>query len=101
MPKYPKTPKGWHSGAVHWHVPKKKKPIAYSTKATNDLICELAKDGCTVKELREKINYDGDGKKVLDEYIKRGYGDWIAKEHFSDWLNPKAKPYVSPFVMGS
>ena len=96
-----KTPKGWQSADVYWHIPKKKKPIAYSTVAVNDLIVELAKDGCTVKELQEKINYNAEAKKVLDEYIKRGFGDWIAREHFNDWLNPKAKPYVSPYCKGS
>ena len=78
----PKTPKGWYSANVHWHCPGRKKPIAYSTVATSILIVELAKDGGTVKELRDSINYDVEARKVLDEYIKRGFGGWIAKEHF-------------------
>lgn len=82
MPKYQKTPKGWLSADVHWHCPGRKKPIAYSTVATSVLIVALSKDGDTVKELREKIVYDREAQKVLDEYIKRGFGDWIAKEHF-------------------
>ena len=82
MPKIPKPPKGWYSADVHWHCPGRKKPIAYSTVATSVLIVALSKDGDTVKELREKIVYDREAQKVLDEYIKRGFGDWIAKEHF-------------------
>lgn len=82
MPKYPKVPKGWISTDTYWYCPGRKKPIAYSTTAVNDLICELAKDGYSVKELREKIIYDNEARKVLDEYIKRGFGDRIAKVFF-------------------
>lgn len=83
--KRPKPPKGWDSADVDWSCPGRKRPIAYSTKACSDLICEWAKDGDTVKELRKKIIYDTEAQKVLDEYIKRGFGDWIAKEHFRGW----------------
>lgn len=69
---------------VQWHVPKRKRPIAYSTKATSDIITTLMED-LTIKELRERITYDVEVKQVLDEYIKRGYGDWRCKEHFSKW----------------
>ena len=62
MPKYPKTPKGWCASDVRWHCQGRKKPIAYSTVAANVLIVELSKDGCTIKELIEKINYDQEAK---------------------------------------
>ena len=82
MPKLPKTPKGWYSSDVYWYCPNRKRPIAYSTMATSGMISELAKDGCTVKELRGKILFDKEAQMVLDEYIKRGFGDLIAKEYF-------------------
>lgn len=66
---------------VQWHVPTRKRPIAYSTKATSDIITTLMGD-LTIKELRERITYDVEAKQVLDEYIKRGFGDWICREHF-------------------
>ena len=80
-----KTPKGWDSDDLHWHLRKGWKPIAYSTKACSDLIGELAKDGYTIKELREVIIYDKEAQKILDEYIKRGLGDEIARDWFSRW----------------
>ena len=46
------------------------------------MIVALSKEGDTVKEIRDKIHYDVEAKKVLDEYIRRGFGDWIAKDHF-------------------
>ena len=63
MPKLPKTPKGWYSSDVMWHVPDKKKPIAYSTAAASSLIVVLSRDGCTIKKLLSRINYDTEGEK--------------------------------------
>ena len=76
---YPRPPKGWCSADVDWGIPGKKKPIAYSTIATRDWINEIMEDGITVAEVRERIIYDSEAQKVLDEYIKRGFGDWICK----------------------
>jgi hypothetical protein len=83
MPKLPKTPKGWYSSDVMWHVPDNKKPIAYSTAAASRLIVVLSRDGCTIKELLSRINYDTEAKKVIKQYIDKGYGDIIAKKFFS------------------
>lgn len=83
MPKYPKTPKGWYSADIDWNIPGRKRPIAYSTVATSLSIVEMAKDGGTVKELRDKMIYDREAQMVLDEYIKRGFGDMMAQEFFS------------------
>ena len=82
MPKLPKTPKGWLCSDVRWHVPDKKKPVAYSTFAASSLIVALSRDGCTIKELLDKINYDVEAKKVIKQYIDKGYGDIIAKTFF-------------------
>lgn len=82
MPKYPKTPKGWNSADCQWSIPGRKRPIAYSTQATMDLIVMLSKDGGTIREVYDRINYCMEGKKVLMEYIKRGFGDMAAREFF-------------------
>lgn len=83
MSKLPKTPKGWYSSDVMWHVPDNKKPIAYSTAAALRLIVVLSRDGCTIKKLLSRINYDTEAKKVIKQYIDKGYGDIIAKKFFS------------------
>lgn len=69
-------------GDVHWHIPGRKKPIAYSTKATSDLIAVLAGDGGTIAEVQRRINYDMEAKAVLQAYIDRGYGDVEARKWF-------------------
>lgn len=72
-------------GDVLWRKPKSKissKPIAYSPTATSDLIVLLVQDGCTIRELKSKINYDSDAKDIIQKYIDLGYGDYIAKEYF-------------------
>ena len=83
MPKLLKTPKGWYCSDVMWHVPDKKKPIAYSTFAASSLIVALSRDGCTIRELLNKIRYDTETKKVIKQYIDKRYGDTIAKEFFT------------------
>ena len=75
----------WASHDVEWHVPGKKTPIAYSTRAASDLIEALAEDNpsATIKDLLGKINYDEEAKKVLQQYIDAGYGDQVANEWFN------------------
>jgi predicted metal-dependent RNase len=69
-------------GDVMYTVPNKKKPIAYSTVATQDLIVVLAQDYDTITDVYNAINYDQDAKDVLKKYIDLGYGDVIAREWF-------------------
>lgn len=69
-------------GDVMYTVPNKKKPIAYSTVATQDLIVILAQDYETITDVYNAINYDQDAKDVLKKYIDLGYGDVIAREWF-------------------
>ena len=69
-------------GDVKYHIPKKKKPIAYSTKATSDLIVVLAQDYETISDVYNAVNYDQDAKGVLKKYIDLGYGNVIAREWF-------------------
>ena len=69
-------------GDVHWHVPNKKKPIAYSTVATSHLIGLLAQDFETIQDVYDAINYDEEAKEILQKYIDLGYGNEIAKQWF-------------------
>ena len=85
-PSTPKTKKAdWAGHDVEWHIPGKKTPIAYSTKAASDLIEVMADDNptATISELKDKITYDVEAKKVLQSYIDSGYGDHVANEWFS------------------
>ena len=43
-------------GDVAYHLPKKKKPIAYSTKATSDLIKEICCLNAEKRKLERKIS---------------------------------------------
>lgn len=74
--------KGWISSDVRWFVPKKKKPIAYTTRAASDLIVLLSQEYKTIQEVHNAINFDQEAKKVLQSYIDAGYGGQIAKEWF-------------------
>ena len=70
------------NGDVEWRIPKRKTPIAYSTRATSDLIVVLSQDCETITDVYNAINYDEEAKEVLKKYIERGYGNEIAKEWF-------------------
>ena len=74
--------KAKNKGDVHWYVPNKKKPIAYSTKAASDIIGLLAEDFETIQDVCDAINYDQEAKDVLQKYIDLGYGNEIAREWF-------------------
>jgi len=72
---------------VAWHIPNRKKPIAYSTIATRDAIYCVAENGDTLAEVRRKFDfliYDKEAIEVLDAHIKHGYGEWIYKD-FAFW----------------
>ena len=72
-------------GDVSWMKPKSKinsKPIAYSTQSVSDLIVLLSADGCTINELKDKINYDNEAKDIIRKYIDLGYAASIAKDYF-------------------
>lgn len=69
-------------GDVEWHVPGRKTPVAYSTRATSDLIAALAEPGLTIADVQERIIYDPEARAVLQVYIDRSYGGQIACEWF-------------------
>lgn len=61
-------------GDVAWHIPGRKTPIAYSTKAASDLIVALGEDGATIQEVHDRITYDLEAREVLRKYIEKGFG---------------------------
>ena len=71
-------------GDVTWYPidRKKKRPIAYSTTATSNLIGLLAEDHETIQDVYNAINYDDEAKNILEIYINLGYGGEIARKHF-------------------
>ena len=69
-------------GDVHWRVPGRKRPIAYSTKATSDYIVSLAENGGTIREIQSQVTYSPEAIEVLQKYIDLGYGDVVAREWF-------------------
>ena len=86
-PKTIRTKKSdWASTDVTWTLPgKAKNPIAYSTRATSDLIEVLSDEfpSATISQMKGMVGYDQDAKKVLQQYIDAGYGDQVASEWFS------------------
>ena len=69
-------------GDVSWIVPKKKKPIAYSTVATSHLIGLLSQEHKTIQDVYDAVTYDVEAKEILQKYIDLGYGNEIAKQWF-------------------
>ena len=69
-------------GDVEWYAPNKKKPIAWSTTATSDLIVALAQENETITDVCNAVNYDLDAELILQQYIDLGYGNEIAREWF-------------------
>lgn len=69
-------------GDVSWHIPGRKTPIAYSTKAASDLIVVLGEDGATIQEVRDRITYDLEAREVLRKYIEKGFGDIAVNTFF-------------------
>ena len=69
-------------GDVLYYIPKKKKPIAYSSQSTNDLIVILSRLNNTIQDVYDAINYDDEAKNVIKKFIDLGYGNSIAKDWF-------------------
>ena len=67
---------------VSYHLPNKKKPIAYSTTATSNLIGALSTELETIKDVYDNIMYDKDAKEILEIYIAAGLGEKRASEYF-------------------
>lgn len=67
---------------AQWYLPNKRRPFAYSTKATSDLIVTLAQTFETIQNVYDNIIYDYEAKSILQVYIERGYGQCKARNFF-------------------
>lgn len=63
------------TGDVYWRVPGRKRPVAYSTRATSDLIVGYSEEGHTFASARVEIRWDQEAHTVLDTFIGLGHGD--------------------------
>lgn len=81
MPSATPTRPRWVCRDVEWSVHNRKRPIAYSTVATSQLIGLLAEDGHTFASARREVRYDSEAQAVLDAYIDRGLGDVTMAAH--------------------
>lgn len=78
-----KVPKGWYSKDVHWYLPKRKTPIAYSTIACSDVIEILSEETLTIEELKNRFDLRSEEARVLEQYVNHGYGAKKARTFFS------------------
>lgn len=82
MPKYPKN---YHD--VNYYAPKRKPPVAGSTKATSDFLAVVHEQHptCTIRQLRDLLTdrtqyiLEPEAVAVCDAYIKAGEGDVIPR----------------------
>lgn len=58
-----------YKGDVEWTLLNKKRPFAYSTKATSNLIAILYEELQDLRLVYNAINYDDDAKKIVKNYI--------------------------------
>jgi hypothetical protein len=72
--------KSGSKGDVQWTLPSRKRPFAYSTTATSDLIVMLGQDRHTVASAAGAILYDPEGKAILRELPEAGYADTPLRE---------------------
>lgn len=79
-------------GDATWWVPDSKRPFAYSTMQVAHSLLAYASDGCTIRECRAKIpeppclvpDLQEEEREIVDGYIKRGYGDEVALNLFTN-----------------
>lgn len=56
-------------GDIKWYLPNTKRPFAYSTKATSDLIAVLYEQYKDLRIVYEQINYDAEAKAIVKKFI--------------------------------
>lgn len=71
-----------YAGDVMWYIPKKKKAVAFSPKATSDYIVALAQEYETIQDVYDAILWNDEARRILKIYIDCGYGDEIARNWF-------------------
>ena len=69
-------------GDVEWHIPNRKRPIAYSTKSTSDLIGLLSEIFYSIRDVQRGIFYDKKAHDILQIYIDKGYAEIVASDFF-------------------
>lgn len=57
---------------VWFYGTKKKRPIAYSTKATSDTLVLLKPKAASWEELKKLCKYDKDARDIVDIYVEQG-----------------------------
>lgn len=67
---------------IAWYLPKKKRPFAYSTVATRDLLAVLSETCATVREVYDNIHYDVEAKTIAKAFIEKGFGDTPSAQVF-------------------
>lgn len=58
---------------VEWTLPNAKRPFAYSTKATSDLIAILYEEHKDLRIVYNEINYDDEAKAIVKHFIDNGF----------------------------
>ena len=61
--------------SVTWKVPNRRLPIAHSTELVRNIILAIAEDCASVKDVKEMMRLNEGVVRVIDAYIKAGYGD--------------------------
>ena len=84
---------------VAYHIPKRKRPIAYSSKSTSDLISILSEIFYSIRDVQRAIFYDKKAHDILQIYIDKGHGETVASDFFvyndhTYVLNWEEKPYA-------
>lgn len=82
---------------VEWHLPGRKRPIAYSSVATSDYILMLIDEvGGTINDLlaQKKFIWDVEAKEVLGKYEAAGYGGRLAGELFGEITFRRLAPHI-------
>lgn len=59
-------------GDVEWYLPNRKRPFAYSTVATSDLITILYEELKDLRLVYSAINYDDEAKTIIKHYLDNG-----------------------------
>lgn len=62
-----------NKGDVAWYMPGAKRPFAYSTKATSDLIVTLYEVYGDLQRVYEELHYDAEAKSIVWQYLEKGY----------------------------
>lgn len=67
-------------GDVEWYFPNCKRPFAYSTVATSDLLVVLSEQCLKTIDVYNAINYDPEGKEIMKKFIDKGFGNFVFRD---------------------